>query len=177
MSEDDERPDVLAIIQDMIAGRNDFLSNDTIRSFPFVNRNSLVSRYMINEAMYLEFINRIYLYNIQAQATARAIINFTLPSMMNSFMDPVTVTPSTAQINSSLEDFQTTSNCAICQDAISSGGCKIRQCGHVYHRTCIVNWFSMSVRCPVCRHDIREAGLVSQTSAVSEQTTSPQANQ
>ena len=33
---------------------------------------------------------------------------------------------------------------------------RIRRCGHVFSQEPFRNWFRQSVRCPVCRHDIRE---------------------
>jgi hypothetical protein len=178
MSEQEDEPEVLSMISEMIQGRNQFLSNQTIRGIPFQHRPAVLSRYMNNEALYLEFINRVYMNNIQTQSAATALITLTMANPSRNFMDPVTVTASQQQINSSLENFSnTTSSCAICQEAISSGACRIRQCGHVYHRACIVNWLSMSVRCPVCRHDIREAGQANQTSVDEEQTSSQQEDQ
>jgi hypothetical protein len=166
----------LSIIEDMVNGRNEFLSSDFMRRVPYHNRNTLISRYMTNELVYLEMINRIHSQNVQTQAAATALLSLTFPSA--SFFNPVTVTPSRAQINSSLQDYSGgSSSCAICQDAISSGGCRIRQCGHVYHRSCIESWFSMSVRCPVCRHDIREAGQANQTSSAAAQTSSQSVTQ
>jgi Ring finger domain len=178
MSSQDNEPDVLTMVEHMIDGRNEFFSNQTIRGIPYQYRPAVLSRYMNNEAVYLEFINRVYMNNIQTQSAATALITLTMANPSRNFMDPVTVTASQNQINSSLENFSnTTSSCAICQETISSGACRIRQCGHVYHRACIVNWLSMSVRCPVCRHDIREAGQASQTSVDEEQTSSQQEDQ
>ena len=160
-----EDPNVLSLVESMIYGRNQFLNSWTIRALPYEQRSTMIGRYMTNELVFLEFINRVYANDIQTQLAANALITFAMP---NNFLQPVNVTASNNQINSSLQDFpNTTSSCAICQDAISSGGCRIRQCGHVYHRPCIVNWLSMSVRCPVCRHDIREESQVVQTSSAS----------
>ena len=132
---------------------------------------------MTNELVYLDMINRINTQQSLLQNAAATLITLTAP-VPNNFFNPVTVTASQAQINASLEPYQTSnSNCAVCQEAISSGGCRIRQCGHVYHRTCIETWLSMSVRCPVCRHDIREVSPAVQTSSVSEQTSSQQEDQ
>lgn len=168
----DYEPNVLSMIEDMIEGRNHFFSGDFMRRVPFNYRAGLVSRYMTNELIYLELINRLHVHNTQLQNAAATLITLGMQPN-NTFMNPVVVAPSRAQINSSLQDYpNTTSNCAICQEPISSGGCRIRQCGHVYHRTCIENWFSMSVRCPVCRHDIREEGQPTQTSPAAEQTSS-----
>jgi hypothetical protein len=158
-----EGPNVISMIESMIHGRNQFLNSWTMRALPYEQRSNMVSRYMTNELIFLEFINRVYVNDIQTQLAANALITFALP---NNFLQPVNITASHTQINNSLEDFpNATSSCAICQDVISSTGCRIRQCGHAYHRACIVNWLSMSVRCPVCRHDIREASPEVQTSS------------
>ena len=135
----------------MIDGRNDFFIR-TMQLTPHQQRPSVLSRYMLNEICYLELLNRIYQNSVrQANST---VLTVSIPA---NFEDNVPVLPTQSQINSSLEDVESTaSNCAICQDSISSGACRIRQCGHVYHRSCLLSWFGMSVRCPVCRHDIRE---------------------
>lgn len=174
----DDDVSVLSVMEDMVIGRNTFLSGVNIRNIPVQQRTGIMSRYLTNEAMIIEFMNRVYTNNLQTQAAAAALVTLTMPALTGSFLDPVTVTASPAQINASLENYpNTTSNCAICQDAISSGGCRIRQCGHVYHRSCIENWLSMSVRCPVCRHDIREVNQANQTSAAEAETPSPQGDQ
>jgi len=178
MSNEEESNAVLSLLEDMIAGRNEFFSNQTIRALPYSYRPSILARFMNNEALYIEFINRVYMNSIQTRAAATALITLTMPNMVGNFLDPVTVTPSLNQINRSLEDTAaTTSSCAICQESISSGACRIRQCGHVYHRACIVTWFSTSVRCPVCRYDIRIEGPVGQTFSVEEETPSPPEDQ
>ena len=177
-NQEEASPDVLAIMEEMVAGRNEFFSNTTLRAIPFHLRSAIMTRYMNNELMYLEFMNRVYMNNIHTESAATALITLSMPNMASNFMDPVTVTPSQQQIHTSLENTEnTTSSCAVCQEAISSGACRIRQCGHVYHRSCIVNWFSMSVRCPVCRYDIREGNHVTRTSSASEQTSSQQGDQ
>lgn len=136
----------------MIDGRNDFFIR-TIGLSPHQSRPAALSRYMMNEVIYLELINRIYQNHLRRNLST-AVIQVTLPA---NFLDPVAVVASAADLTASLEDVESSStNCAICQDSISSGGARIRQCGHVFHRSCVVSWFGMSVRCPVCRHDIRE---------------------
>ena len=50
-------------------------------------------------------------------------------------------------------------SCAICQDRIVEGDIvrHLNVCRHDFHRACIDNWFlNSSVRCPTCRHDIRD---------------------
>lgn len=88
-----------------------------------------------------------------------------LPSnnqLSRSFLDPVPIFPTPAQVQaattirtleSDIED-----NCSICQDIMRNGETirHITACNHMFHRSCIDTWFVRNVRCPVCRHDIRE---------------------
>ena len=76
--------------------------------------------------------------------------------------DPIAVVPSNQQIADSMMELPEDSEpgtCAICQDSIQHrpDGCSLRNCGHHFHDNCITEWFSHSVRCPVCRNDIRES--------------------
>jgi hypothetical protein len=42
---------------------------------------------------------------------------------------------------------------------------RLRVCQHSFHRACIQTWFRASVRCPVCRRDIREDPAAQTSSA------------
>lgn len=149
---------VFELLETLAAGRNDFVVR-TMQLLSHQQRASMLSRFMLNEACYLELINRVYQNQLRTQ-TGSAVVTFTIPT---NFNESVPVVPTQEQINSSLQNIEsTTTNCAICQDSISSGGCRIRQCGHVYHRSCLLSWFGMNVRCPVCRHDIRESSQADQ---------------
>lgn len=49
--------------------------------------------------------------------------------------------------------------CAICQDhdiPTEPNTWRALRCSHIFHKTCIDNWFGQNVHCPVCRADIRE---------------------
>lgn len=77
------------------------------------------------------------------------------------FSAPVIVAPTAEQLDAGSEivtDLSGASPCAVCQDAlIPNDICRrLRACGHVYHRSCIDQWYQRSVRCPTCRHDIRD---------------------
>lgn len=78
-----------------------------------------------------------------------------------AFAAPVIVRATPAQINEGSEIVTdiSGSNCAVCQDVIvEADTCRrLRACRHIYHQTCIDQWYRRSVRCPTCRHDIREA--------------------
>lgn len=63
-----------------------------------------------------------------------------------------------------VEDLE--SICTICQDRLRQGELtrKLTVCGHSFHKPCIDHWLlNRSVRCPTCRHDIRELALVRST--------------
>lgn len=78
-----------------------------------------------------------------------------------SFMESVVVRPTREQINngsSIVEVTNNTDNCAICQDCLNQDGRQVRRlnaCHHMFHDSCISTWFNNNVRCPTCRHDIR----------------------
>lgn len=86
----------------------------------------------------------------------------TTAAAANAFMTPVVVRPTIEQITAgSLTDFVgavTETPCAICQSAFQIGEERrtLIRCNHEFHRGCIDTWFNQNVRCPVCRHDIRE---------------------
>jgi len=165
---------VIDTLFSLARGRNHFFDYQTLRMINYSSRSGLMTRFMNNEQLIIEMLNRVYTNHLYS-STANAILTLSVP---NRFLDPVVIAPTQVQINAALETHETSdSQCAICQETITSGGARIRQCRHVYHRACISNWFSMSVRCPVCRHDIREAGPTAQTSAASSQTSIPPEDQ
>jgi len=134
------------------------------------------------------FIRRAHLYRQRDRVTMRFLdiqaayisalappridpVTITFPiNIPAGFMDNVPVVPTAQQISNEVEDFTASSQqtCSICQDAISSDGVRLRVCRHVYHRSCIQTWFGASVRCPVCRRDIREAPAAQTSSAAIE---------
>lgn len=145
---------MLDVIDNLIDSRNTFF--ERLGQINHAQRPTLVSRFMLNEVCYLEIMNRMY-QNSLRQQVASTLLSFTVPITGSNFSDPVPVVATQQQINASLIPVNgNVGNCAICQEAISSSGVMLRQCQHNYHRACILNWLSMSVRCPVCRHDIRE---------------------
>ena len=81
----------------------------------------------------------------------------------NSFMEPVIVRPTEEQVEagSSREFPPTETTCAICQDSIPVNQLsrRLTACGHAFHISCIDQWFQRDVRCPTCRHDIREPAV------------------
>jgi len=152
----------------IIEGRNQFFSR-TINQIRPPSRDAIMSRFLMNEMSLLELTSRIHQQSMRASQAAASLV-FNLPS---NFLDPVPVAPSTAQITSGTETVANPpadTQCAICQDSVTADATRIRSCGHMYHRTCLSNWLTMSVRCPVCRHDIRSTHPPTQTSAASGET-------
>lgn len=79
-------------------------------------------------------------------------------------MEPVVVAPSAQQLaagSTILEADEEAHHdliCSICQEGYTTGQQirKLNHCDHCFHKACIDPWFRAHVRCPVCRHDIRE---------------------
>jgi hypothetical protein len=142
---------ILSLIDGLIEGRNIFLSR-TISQIPHPAREGAYSRFLLNELCMLEVVSRVFQHGIRSEN--RQII-LDIPITAN-FLDAVPVVATPEQINQAVETIEDGSGvCAICQENISGSCARIRQCSHKYHRNCLVTWFAMSVRCPVCRHDIR----------------------
>jgi hypothetical protein len=148
---------MLEIIREVIQGRRDFFSRAHLF---YENRERITQQILDEEKLILDIIRNMYL-----DRRMRMPITFTIPitmpaNMMNpNFEDAVPVFPTAEQINHELIQLGPSSSpsvCSICQDSISSDGCQLRGCDHTYHTNCIRTWFSASVRCPVCRRDIRE---------------------
>lgn len=146
-----ENDRIFDILENLIDGRNTFITN-TMEMIPAARRPNMLSRFMTNERLFIDVLHDIIEPTTQNTST---VVRIVIPDIVR---ENVLVVPSQEQINTSLETIEsTTTNCAICQESISSGGCRIRQCAHIYHRSCILTWFGVNVRCPVCRHDIRES--------------------
>lgn len=153
---------MLEVLQTLVQSRYEFFNQRTIRLVDYRDRGAVMGNFLRSESAITDLIARL-LTQQQTNDIANSIVRLTVPSR---FLDPVRVTATSAQINNSLVTRETQdSPCAICQEAISSGGVVLRHCSHGYHRDCISSWFSTSVRCPVCRHDIRETGQQAQTSS------------
>lgn len=93
----------------------------------------------------------------------RVMLNPNANVFTPNFMNPVIVRPTQQQIENNSEIVRDISgqSCAVCQDTIRADDtCRyLSTCRHVYHQSCIDQWFTRSVFCPTCRHDIRERNL------------------
>ena len=122
-------------------------SNFFRRPYMYQNRNTLTPQFIASELAYLTMLT-----TLTRPATS---ISFSFPV---DFNDAVVVAPSQQQIANEVRPHISSSQqtCSICQDHIVSDGAILQTCQHVYHQACIQTWFSASVRCPICRRDIRE---------------------
>ena len=89
------------------------------------------------------------------------------PDLTTMFTD-VVIRPTQSQINNATQTIIYRDNlslintrCPITMDDFINGDriCMIRNCRHCFRESAIMGWFQSSVRCPVCRYDIRETSL------------------
>ncbi len=78
-------------------------------------------------------------------------------------LEPVRVGATAEQLEAGsrvlvVSDATINANCAICVEPINVGDTcrRITRCHHLFHKDCIDQHFRTSVRCPLCRIDIRE---------------------
>ena len=88
--------------------------------------------------------------------------------VQSNFFNPVSVSPTVEQINNnctvlqysdlSNEEKSQYSYCTITLNQFNenSNVMKINHCGHIFSEDGLRQHFNNSVRCPICRHDIRE---------------------
>jgi E3 ubiquitin-protein ligase synoviolin len=69
--------------------------------------------------------------------------------------------------NATEEEMSAAESCIICRDALREG-CKVLQCGHIFHTDCLKNWAVVQQICPTCRAD-----LAPREKRVQEHNTSP----
>ena len=88
-----------------------------------------------------------------------------LNAQHDEFENPVFIMPTQLQINNATEQLiyddtlhLRNSICPITQQSFEHNDPlrRIRYCDHVFTETSLMRWFERSVRCPVCRYDIRD---------------------
>ena len=151
--------DVLDVLNAMLETERAFLQ--ALR-FLSTDRESLVAFHQRNTATTLTLLR---MYMASGNNTATFTIPITVPAGWN---DPIVVRPTAAQITRATATTSvppTDTNCSICQDSLIESGTRITHCGHVFHNNCIAEWFTRSVFCPMCRHDIRAVDHPAPTSS------------
>ena len=148
-----EERDVLDILHSMFENERTFYG--IVRFLDGGTRNHIVAAHMRNTSSTLGILRQYMTQN----TTTNMVLNIPLGNIdaSGNFFDPVTVAPTDAQIQAGIERHVNAgdANCAICQEAVPCAT-RIRACGHCFHHQCIMQWFTMNTRCPVCRHDIRD---------------------
>jgi len=149
-------PVVLPLLRDIVESESTFFER-AVR-LPEATRNRAMSNRTRQTMAILEIVR-----NLTEPPRPRHVIpraNFTIDltsDLIRSFHEPVAVVPTTAQIAAAVELNAVPPAdgvCAICQDTMVSSA-RLTRCNHHFHHTCITQWFGTSVRCPVCRNDIR----------------------
>jgi|Laugrespbdmm15dd_1035085.scaffolds.fasta_scaffold41320_2 hypothetical protein len=162
----------LDLLQELAEARTEYLRHMALFNQP--QREALTQQFFNTEMNYLNLISVAMLRETPVTIT----FPFSFNSLNSAAYNPVLVTPTQEQIDEELEDYihPSLQQCSICQDDISSAGVRLRVCQHSFHRSCIQTWFGASVRCPVCRRDIRE-DPEDQTSSASTEISAQEQNQ
>jgi AraC-like DNA-binding protein len=157
---DDEEYTTLDAIRDLTLTDRAFFS--IIRFLDGNTRNHIVAAHMRNTSQAFNLI-RLSMARPVAQRE-NIVMNIPLNTLfdpsgnfMRNFLDPVPVVPTREQIAAATENNIAVRDetCAICQENMTCAT-RIRHCGHCFHTQCIHEWLTMSTRCPVCRHDVRD---------------------
>ena len=82
--------------------------------------------------------------------------------IISDIFQDVIVRPTIDQINTATTCFpyqydSSYNQCSITMEDFEENEivCRIKHCGHTFKKPAIMNWFERSVRCPICRYDIR----------------------
>ena len=116
------------------------------------------------------------------QPTANNLFSYLLyPSTIrprdSTLFQDVIVRPTQAQIETASESFEydgiielLNTQCPItmCEFQIGDRVRRIHYCRHSFHEESFLNWFQNHVRCPVCRHDIREHAAAPATNQLND---------
>ena len=136
----------------------------SVRILPTGRREDIFETHQRNTAVLLGLI-RSYMAVESPMYSVR--YNVTVPNTLPpGWNDPVVVHATPEQIAAATESTSPdddAGNCAICQESLTGTVTRIRHCGHSFHPNCISEWFTRSVHCPNCRHDIRDWTFGEQT--------------
>jgi hypothetical protein len=148
-TEDDHVHQVLTIIRDIIDTERVFFESP-VWSLPEPIRGRTLLNQSRTTGALLDLARLVYVTSAR-QSEPRFVVS--IP--MQDFEDvPIVATEDQITASMSVVENLVETNCSICQDTLTSGS-RLR-CSHLFHTSCIRNWFQMNSRCPVCRHDIRE---------------------
>jgi hypothetical protein len=148
---------VIPLLRDIVHSETQFFSR--VVDLPDAVRNRAISNRSRQTLVMLDLVRTLVEPPPTRTTLPRGQFTIDLTQdLLRTFHEPVAVLPTAVQISAAVELNVTPPAgelCAICQDpmAIST---RLVQCRHYFHHACITQWFGTSVRCPVCRNDIRE---------------------
>jgi len=148
---------ILPLLRDIVHSETQFFSR--VVDLPDAVRNRAISNRSRQTLVMLELVRT--LVDPPPVRTVLPRGQFTIDltqDLLRTFHEPVAVLPTAVQISAAVELNVTPPAgelCAICQDTMAMST-RLVQCRHYFHHACITQWFGTSVRCPVCRNDIRE---------------------
>ena len=171
--DDDEQINAMDVLHSMFESDRQFYQ--TLRFLP-AHREALLAAHQRNNALTMSILR------VQAMQRTRTVqYTATIPlTFPVGWDDPVVVRPTAAHLAAATETVTVpeaaSNNCAICQDALAPAHTRLTHCGHSFHTDCIAEWFTQSVHCPICRHDVRTAGPPVPTASAPGYTTPPASN-
>ena len=148
---------ILPLLRDIVHSETQFFSR--VVDLPDAVRNRAISNRSRQTLVMLELVRT--LVDPPPVRTVLPRGQFTIDltqDLLRTFHEPVAVLPTAVQISAAVELNVTPPAgelCAICQDTMAMST-RLVHCRHYFHHACITQWFGTSVRCPVCRNDIRE---------------------
>jgi len=152
MSEDQDEPTVLDLLQDILATDRAFFQ--VVRFLDGHHRTNVLAMHLRNTTLAYRVLDT---FQRQPHRTTMVMNIPITMDLSGSFFDPVPIVPTREQVSLATQTHAGVpagTVCAICQEEVSCAT-RIRACGHLFHGACIDQWFQMNPRCPVCRHDIR----------------------
>jgi hypothetical protein len=99
-----------------------------------------------------------------ANARTNANISNQFSRILNSFLEPVNITPTPTQIENATRNIlygdildPINNSCPISLESFidTSNVTMIRHCRHIFNTSSLMSWFNSNCKCPVCRYDIR----------------------
>ena len=147
------------------SSRSNYGFSSAFNTNPFLPRNNTEQRN--NTGLFTNNTNNNNANHTSTNTEPRMTYSFNfLPSIMgNSLFTNVIVRPSTEQIEAATETLTYDENetfmnnqCPISLEDFRNGEQirRIIHCGHCFSENSFTRWFNSNVRCPICRHDIRD---------------------
>jgi len=126
-----------------------------------INTNTQRRVYIDNIPYY---IDDLQLYTIPLNSTRGRNVDNQISRMLNSFLEPINITPTHSQIENATRNFNygdildpMNNSCPISLEPFTdtSNVTMIRHCRHIFNTNSLMSWFNSNCKCPVCRYDIR----------------------